>query len=149
VTLTAQEQNEFLKRGFTRRNLGKIAAMITAGTTLTFYNEIALAQASKIDNAPADAVMINANENPMGPCPEAAEAIRNVVQKGGRYMYGLTDELAKTMAQLEGVKPVSGSCRQNCKRGIDPKVHWCDGRKLEGGVVTPNADASPKVGQLL
>jgi histidinol-phosphate aminotransferase len=67
VTLTAQDQKEFLKRGFTRRNLGKIAAMITAGTTLPFYNEIALAQASKIDNAPPDAVMINANENPMGP----------------------------------------------------------------------------------
>jgi histidinol-phosphate/aromatic aminotransferase/cobyric acid decarboxylase-like protein len=54
---------------------------------------------------PPDAVLINANENPMGPCPEAAEAMRNVIQKGGRYMYQLTDELAKTLAEVEGVKP--------------------------------------------
>jgi histidinol-phosphate/aromatic aminotransferase/cobyric acid decarboxylase-like protein len=41
----------------------------------------------------------------MGPCPEAAEAMRNMVQKGGRYMYQLTDELATTLAEVEGVKP--------------------------------------------
>jgi histidinol-phosphate aminotransferase len=40
-----------------------------------------------VRNMPADAVKINANENPMGPCPEAADAIYSVVQKGGRYMY--------------------------------------------------------------
>jgi histidinol-phosphate aminotransferase len=54
---------------------------------------------------PPDAVIINANENPMGPCAEAAEAIHNIVQKGGRYMYPLTNELAETMAAVEGVKP--------------------------------------------
>ena len=57
---------------------------------------------------------MNANENPMGPCPEAAEAMRNMVQKGGRYMYQLTEELAQTMAAVEGVKseyvrPFAGS----------------------------------------
>ena len=38
-------------------------------------------------NLPPDAVKINANENPMGPCPEAAEAIHKVVSQGGRYLY--------------------------------------------------------------
>ena len=105
-TLSPEEAKDFLKRGFSRRNFGRIATMLTAGATLPFYNEPALAQLSKVKGTiPPDAVLINANENPMGPCPEAAEAIRNVVQKGGRYMYQLTDDLAKTMAEVEGVKP--------------------------------------------
>jgi histidinol-phosphate aminotransferase len=104
--LSPEETKDFLKRGFSRRNFGRIATMLTAGATLPFYNEPALAQLSKVKGAiPPDAVLINANENPMGPCPEAAEAMRNVVQKGGRYMYGLTDDLAKTLAEVEGVKP--------------------------------------------
>ena len=101
-----EETRDFLKRGFSRRNFGRIATMLTAGATLPFYNEPALAQLAKVKGTiPPDAVLINANENPMGPCPEAAEAIRNIVQKGGRYMYGLTDELANTLAEVEGVKP--------------------------------------------
>lgn len=104
--LSTEETRDFLKRGFSRRNFGRIATMLTAGATLPFYNEPALAQLSKIGHTiPPDAVLINANENPLGPCAEAAEAIRNIVQKGGRYMYALTDELAVTMAEVEGVKP--------------------------------------------
>ncbi len=104
MSLSVQEEKEFLKRGFTRRNLGKIAAMISAGATLPFYNEMALAQASKVDNVPPDAVMINANENPLGPCDEARQAVHNIVNNGGRYMYGETDKVANIMAQQEGVK---------------------------------------------
>jgi histidinol-phosphate aminotransferase len=104
--LSPEESKDFLKRGFSRRNFGRLATMLTAGATLPFYNEPALAQLSRVKGTiPPDAVLINANENPMGPCPEAAEAIRNVVQKGGRYMYALTDDLAKTLAEVEGVKP--------------------------------------------
>jgi histidinol-phosphate aminotransferase len=106
LNLSPEESKDFLKRGFSRRNFGRIATMLTAGATLPFYNEPALAQLSKVKGTiPPDAVLINANENPMGPCPEAAEAMRNVIQKGGRYMYQLTDELAKTLAEVEGVKP--------------------------------------------
>jgi histidinol-phosphate aminotransferase len=106
LNLGPEESKDFLKRGFSRRNFGRIATMLTAGATLPFYNEPALAQLSKVKGTiPPDAVLINANENPMGPCPEAAEAMRNVIQKGGRYMYQLTDELAKTLAEVEGVKP--------------------------------------------
>ena len=113
--LSPEETKDFLKRGFSRRNFGRIATMLTAGATLPFYNEPALAQLSEIKGKiPADAVMINANENPLGPCAEAAEAMRNLVQKGGRYMYGLTNDLANKMAEIEGVKaeyvrPFAGS----------------------------------------
>ena len=113
--LSPEEAKDFLKRGFSRRNFGRIATMLTAGATLPFYNEPALAQLSEIKGKiPADAVMINANENPLGPCPEAAAAMRDLVQKGGRYMYGLTNDLANKMAEIEGVKaeyvrPFAGS----------------------------------------
>ncbi len=102
--LTAADRKEFLSRGFSRRSLGKIAAVVTAGASMPFYNEPALAQLSKVDNVPADAVMINSNENPLGPCPEAMEAAMKIVSQGGRYLYGETDKVAKIMAEQEGVK---------------------------------------------
>ncbi len=102
--LNAEQQTGFLKRGYSRRSFGRIATVITAGAALPFYNEQALAQLSMVKNIPADAVKINANENPLGPCPEAADAIYNAVKKGGRYMYEETYSLAETLANVEGVK---------------------------------------------
>jgi histidinol-phosphate aminotransferase len=88
-----------------RRNFGRMAALVTAGASLPFYNEPALAQLSKVGPIPADAVKINANENPLGPCPEAADAIAKVIARGGRYMYEETDTFAKTLADQEGLDP--------------------------------------------
>ena len=59
----------------------------------------------RVRNIPSDAVKIDANENPLGPCPEAADAIHNVVKKGGRYAYDLTDQMEQTLAEQEGLKP--------------------------------------------
>jgi histidinol-phosphate aminotransferase len=94
-----------LQRGFSRRSFGRIAAMITAGAALPFYNEPAMAQLSMVRGMPPDAVKINANENPLGPCKEAADAIYSIVPKGGRYLYEETFEFTKTMAEVEGLKP--------------------------------------------
>jgi histidinol-phosphate aminotransferase len=106
TVLNNEQSREILKRGFTRRSLGRFAAMMTAGATLPFYNEPALAQLSMIRGPmPPDAVKINSNENPLGPCPEAAEAMYSVIKKGGRYLYEETFEFQKTLADLEGVKP--------------------------------------------
>lgn len=95
------------ERKFSRRSFSRMAALLTAGTTLPFYGEanLAMAQLSKTGPIPPDAVKINANENPLGPCQEAIEAISKVIAKGGRYEYGLTDEFAKTLADLEGLDP--------------------------------------------
>ena len=92
---------------FSRRSFGRMAALVTAGAALPFYGEanLAMAQLSKTGPIPTDAVKINANENPLGPCPEAIEAISKVIAKGGRYEYGLTDDFAKTLADLEGLDP--------------------------------------------
>ena len=104
AVLTDELKREFESRGFSRRNFGRIAAMITAGATLPFYNEPALAQLSKVSGAPPDAVMINANENPLGPCPEAREAVASMIQYGGRYRYSETDKVQELLAEQEGVK---------------------------------------------
>lgn len=104
MTLSPEQRREFIQRGFSRRSFGKIATVIAAGSSLPFYNEPALAQLSKVDNVPPDAVMINANENPLGPCPEARDAVHSIVAQGGRYMYGETDKVAKLLSEQEGVK---------------------------------------------
>jgi histidinol-phosphate aminotransferase len=106
VCLNTEQKRDLAGRGFTRRNFGRIAAMIGAGAALPFYNEPALAQLSAIRGPmPPDAVKINANENPLGPCPEAAEAIHNIVKNGGRYLYEETFGFQETMAEREGLKP--------------------------------------------
>ena len=101
---TKQVQRNPLSGEFSRRNFHKMASFLAAGAALPFYNERALAQLSMVRNLPADAVKINANENPMGPCPEAAEAIHAIVQRGGRYLYEETFAMATTLAEQEGVK---------------------------------------------
>src|SRR3954453_12927883 len=101
--LTREQKHDLLARGFSRRNFGRIAAMITAGAALPFYNEPALAQLSA-RNIPPDAVKIDANENPLGPCADAAEAIHKTVAQGGRYMYGLTSQFRDLLAEQEGLK---------------------------------------------
>jgi len=104
--LTPQQQRDFLQRGFSRRNFGRIATLITAGGSLPFFGESALAQLSAVKGPiPTDAVKIDANENPLGPCKEAAEAIQAIIPKGGRYLYEETNTMARTLAEMEGLKP--------------------------------------------
>ncbi len=54
---------------------------------------------------PEGAVLINANENPLGPCKAACEAIAAIAYKGGRYdIDGETAKLTTTFAQQNGLK---------------------------------------------
>ncbi|HYW44968.1 MAG TPA: pyridoxal phosphate-dependent aminotransferase [Bryobacteraceae bacterium] len=113
--LSEQQKQDFVKRGFSRRSFGRIATMLTAGAALPFYNESAMAQLSAIRGPmPPDAVKINANENPLGPCPEALEAIHKIAKDGGRYLYEETFGFQDVLAEQEGVKanyvqPYAGS----------------------------------------
>jgi histidinol-phosphate aminotransferase len=50
-------------------------------------------------------VIINQNENPLGPSEAARTAATAMVQEGGRYQSELTDELVVTFAKMEGLKP--------------------------------------------
>jgi histidinol-phosphate aminotransferase len=99
-----EARQDLMQRGFSRRDFGRLAALLTAGASLPFYNEATLAQGlSAGPNLPPDAVKINANENPMGPCPEAADAIHKIVSQGGRYLYNETSEFVEVLADVEGV----------------------------------------------
>jgi histidinol-phosphate aminotransferase len=106
---------DLLDRKLSRRDLARAAALLAAGATLPFYNEAALAQDLKAMAAvPPDAVRINTNENPMGPCPAALEAIRKVLPHGGRYLFGQTHAFVEAMAAETGlpeshVLPSAGS----------------------------------------
>lgn len=54
---------------------------------------------------PEGAVLINANENPLGPCKAACDIIASIAPMGGRYdFYGETDKLTKTFAAQNGLK---------------------------------------------
>ena len=108
TTLNADLRRDFLHRGFSRRNLGRLAAVLTAGASLPFYNEFSLARAQdREDRAPMppDAVRISGNENPLGPCTEACEAAAQVIKQAGRYdPNGENGEFHRTAAAMEGLK---------------------------------------------
>ena len=103
--LQAGARDELLRRGFTRRDLGRIAALLSGGASLPLFSEAALAQFSNLGRRlPPDAVRINANENPEGPCAAALEACIRVARDGGRYQYLEAAELAELVAQQESVE---------------------------------------------
>jgi histidinol-phosphate aminotransferase len=75
-----------------------------AAAALHMVSEPMLAAAAR-GPVPKDAVMIDSNENPLGPCQSAREAISAIIPQGGRYLDNLTDELIHTFAQQEGLNP--------------------------------------------
>jgi histidinol-phosphate aminotransferase len=105
VTLTAEQKKDFVQRGFTRRSFGRLATMLTAASTMPFYNEFALAQDVDSRRLPAGAVKIDNNEYPTGPCKEAVQAMQDIVPKGNRYMFFMPRDLQTMLAQQEGLKP--------------------------------------------
>jgi histidinol-phosphate aminotransferase len=105
VIFTAEQEKDFVKRGFSRRSFGRLASMFAAGTALPFAGEFALAQVA-IDSRklPPGAVKIDNNENPLGPCKEALEAMGGILPQGGRYMFYFPGELEELLGSQEGVK---------------------------------------------
>lgn len=95
--------HELTQRGFTRRQMFRIAALAGAGAALPWGSERALAQLSDAGVLPDDAVKINANEFPEGPSASALEALAEVARRGNRYQYPETDALVQASAKLEGL----------------------------------------------
>jgi len=90
--------------------LGRRSFLMTAAfaAAAPIVSEATLAQArlSNIGVPPADAVLINANENPLGPSKAACEAIANIASQGGRYdRFDSQDKLIETFAAQHGLKP--------------------------------------------
>jgi histidinol-phosphate aminotransferase len=64
-----------------------------------------LAAAARRPAHAADAIMIDSNENPLGPGQAAREAIAAIIPQGGRYLDNLTEELVNTFSKMEGLNP--------------------------------------------
>lgn len=86
-----------------RRSFLTLSAAASAGLALRIVTEPMLARA-RVHNFPKDAVRIDANENPLGPSAAARDAAAAIVAQGGRYSDWLTDDLVKTLAEMEGLK---------------------------------------------
>jgi histidinol-phosphate aminotransferase len=101
-----------------RRSFMRMAGV--AAAAMPIFTEAHFAQAAMQTAAPAGAkaparrmrmtfpegaVLINANENPLGPCKAACEAIATIAHKGGRYdIDGETAKLTTTFAKQNGLK---------------------------------------------
>jgi len=106
TSLSSAAESSLLSRGFSRRQLGRIASLLTAGAALPFYNEAAFAQRAVRGEMSPDAVRISSNENPLGPCAEALQAINLVAKDGGRYSpHNENGEFLKIATPQEGLKP--------------------------------------------
>ena len=90
---------------FSRRSFLHFTAAASAATAFRIMTEPMLAAATRRHPHAADAVLIDANENPLGPCHAARDAMAAVLPRGGRYADELTDELVSTFAQIEGLNP--------------------------------------------
>lgn len=86
---------------FSRRSFLQLSA---AATALGVINEPLLAAAARHHAFVADAVMIDSNENPLGPGQAARDAITAIIPRGGRYATNLTEDLVQTFMQIEGLK---------------------------------------------
>lgn len=110
MSLAQEPTTTFAPKGFSRRQIGRVAALFAAGAALPFDHEFAMAEQAEIEMlgplvvAP-DTVRISSNENPMGPAPEAIEVIQKIAQYGWRYRpFGEADTFVQTVADIEGVK---------------------------------------------
>ena len=99
--LSKECEQDLMDRGYSRRQIGKVAAMLGAGVAMARFSEAVAQQAAK---AVEGAVRIGANECWTGPFPVAAEAAMKRVTEGN--WYEPTNEhstLLNAVASVEGV----------------------------------------------
>jgi histidinol-phosphate aminotransferase len=87
---------------FSRRSFLHLSVAASTATAFHMMTEPMLAAAAR-GPLPKDAVVIDQNENPLGPSQGAREAMAAMIPQGGRYSYYLTDDLVTTFAQMEGL----------------------------------------------
>lgn len=95
--------NDFRLASASRRSFLSLSAAASAALALRIVTEPMLAH-TRVRNFPKDAIRIDANENPLGPCVSARDAVAAIIPQGGRYSDYLTDDLVKTLAEMEGLK---------------------------------------------
>jgi histidinol-phosphate aminotransferase len=95
---------------FSRRSFLHLSAAASAAAAFRGMTEPMLAAASRRRPHAQDAVLIDSNENPLGPCQAARDALTAIIPLGGRYSDNLTDDLVTTFAQQEGLNADTVSC---------------------------------------
>jgi histidinol-phosphate/aromatic aminotransferase/cobyric acid decarboxylase-like protein len=111
--ISRKTEEDLLSRGYSRRQVAKIAMGVTAA--IPFFSEFALAQNDEPaprrggGGAPRvfdpEVVRISSNENPMGPTPEGIAAMAKVGPLGWRYSpQGENLEFNDLIHSIEGMK---------------------------------------------
>ena len=93
-----------LLRNGSRRTFLQLSAAATAAMAFRIATEATLAAEDRKTFHPGG-VVIDANENPLGPCDLARKAIVDMAPQGGRYSYWLKEAFVKTFTDTEGLKP--------------------------------------------
>jgi histidinol-phosphate aminotransferase len=133
--LDREAREELQDRGYSRRQLGRIAMLLGAGAAVTQFSSGAQAQQSA--KALIGAVRIGSNECWTGPFPEGVHAASMIAAVGNRYEPDNEhDKLKAAVAQVEGVTP---ECILAWPGSSDPLnravVTFCSPQK---GLVTAN-----------
>ena len=89
---------------FSRRSFLQLSAVASAALAGRIVTEPILAYA-QLKSPPKGGILLNANENPLGPAAVARQAVANITPDGGRYLFSFTEELINTFAQQQGLKP--------------------------------------------
>jgi histidinol-phosphate aminotransferase len=89
---------------FSRRSFLQLSAVASAALAGRIVTEPMLAYA-QLKQPPKGGILLNANENPLGPAAVARQAVANITPDGGRYLFSFTEELVNTFAQQQGLKP--------------------------------------------
>ena len=89
-----------------RRSFLLSAALAAAAPIVSEASLAYAARASMLTDLPPDAVLINANENPLGPSALACKAIADIAPMGGRYdRFDKNDEFINLFASQNGLRP--------------------------------------------
>jgi histidinol-phosphate aminotransferase len=96
--------------GSSRRSFLQLGAVGSAAVASGILSESFFAHSARAASLPhgpfpKDAVIIDANENPLGPCSVARQAIAEIASDSGRYNFWLTEDLGKRFASQQGLKP--------------------------------------------
>jgi histidinol-phosphate aminotransferase len=95
---------------WSRRSFLQLSAAASTVAALRVMTEPMLAHAAakaipETTSATPAPIWIDQNENPLGPCTAAREAVTAITAQGGRYFSNLTDDFEKNFAEREGLKP--------------------------------------------
>ncbi len=87
---------------FSRRSFLQVSTAASAAMMLRVVTEPMLAYAERPVHAPDD-ILLNSNENPLGPCAGAREAVVAITPASGRYLFHTGEELTRQFAKSVGV----------------------------------------------